>query len=112
MTAHVSRNETPVVTWPASTDPIEVLDWATRRFGDRITLSTSMGPQTLVVLDMVAALGREVPAFVLDTGYLFPETYALWERVQKRYGIRIDGVRATAPQRAEAALWKTNPDRC
>jgi phosphoadenosine phosphosulfate reductase len=34
----------------------------------------------------------------LDTGRLFPETYALWEETERRYGLRI---RAVFPQQAQ-----------
>ena len=40
--------------------------------------------------------------FTLDTGYLFPETYALWERLEARYGIRFRA-RRTACRAVEPA---------
>jgi phosphoadenylyl-sulfate reductase (thioredoxin) len=58
-----------------------------------------------------------VDLLTLDTGLLFPETYALWRRLEQRYGLRIRAVRPaqTVEQQAAAlgpALWERDPDRC
>ncbi len=103
--------------WIASKNPLEIIEWALDAHVGRIALSTSLGPQTLVILDMVSKLGRKVPVFVLDTGFLFPETQRLWADVARRYGIDIQAVRPmlTVPRQAQVhgeALWKSAPDRC
>ncbi len=102
---------------PSAADPRAILAWATSAFGDRIALSTSLGPQSLVVLDLLHRMGRTVPAFLLDTGLLFPETYALKRRVEARYGITIRAVRPRLDLADQAAshgprLWERNPDHC
>ncbi len=103
--------------WPAKTDPVEVLDWATKAYEGQIALSTSLGPQTLVIIDMLAKLGRKIPVFVLDTGVLFPQTIALWRQVEDRYGIEIEGVRPALSLEDQALalapeLWNRDPDQC
>ena len=55
--------------------------------------------------------------FTLDTGLLFPETYALWRRVEAHFGLTIRAVRPvqSVAQQAAAhgdALWSREPDRC
>lgn len=102
---------------PRSPDPQEILAWATDQFAGRIALSTSLGPQTLVVLDLLHRMQRPVPVFVLDTGLLFPETYAQIEAVEHRYGVRIEAVQSPLTVEDQAArdgeqLWATDPDRC
>lgn len=99
------------------TDPLDVLRAVTDQFGDRIAIASSLGPQTLVVIDMLAGLGRPVPVFFLDTGLLFPETYELRERIQARYDLQIRSVRPRESVRAQAAahgdaLWERDPDAC
>lgn len=86
-------------------------------FQDRVAVATSLGPQTLVILDLLHGLGRTVPVFFLDTGLLFPETYALRRQVEDRYGIAIRAVRPrhSLAQQAEdegPALWARDADRC
>jgi phosphoadenosine phosphosulfate reductase len=98
-------------------DPFEVLSWAADRYAGRIAVSTSMGPQTLVILHMLHELGQEVPVFFLDTGLHFPETYALRLRIQARFGIHIQAVspKHTVSEQADLdgeALWQQDPDRC
>lgn len=99
------------------TDPVDVLRAAADTFGDRIAIASSLGPQTLVVIDMLAKLGRPVPVFFLDTGLLFPETYDLRLRVQARYDLEIRSVTPRQSVDAQAAehgpaLWARDADAC
>ena len=52
-----------------------------------------------------------------ETGLLFPETYALWRRLEHRYGLKIRAVRPELSLGSQAALhgdalWERAPDRC
>jgi phosphoadenylyl-sulfate reductase (thioredoxin) len=58
-----------------------------------------------------------VDVFTLDTGLLFPETYALWRRLEERYSLRIRAVRPVLDLQEQAArhgeaLWGREPGRC
>jgi len=106
--------DTPV---PQTEDAEALLVWATSEFRGRIALATSLGPQTLIVLHLLHRLGRPVPTFVLDTGLLFAETYALWRTLEDRYGVRIEGVRSSLTIEDQSVregdrLWAADPDRC
>lgn len=96
----------------------EILRWAIDRYGDAITLACSFGgPTGMVLLDMVMAIAPRTPVFYLDTGLLFPETYALAERAAGRYGITPIAVRPALSVERQAAvhgdaLWARDPDRC
>src|SRR4029078_2264815 len=46
--------------------------------------------------------------FTLDTGALFPETYATWRTVEEGYGITVQSYRSDWVP----CLWSTEPDRC
>ncbi|MCU1289451.1 MAG: phosphoadenosine phosphosulfate reductase, partial [Acidobacteria bacterium] len=55
--------------------------------------------------------------FYLDTDLLFPETYALRERLQDRYGVSIERRSTNLDLKAQAAahgekLWEDKPDLC
>jgi phosphoadenosine phosphosulfate reductase len=95
-----------------------LLDWATSSFGATIALTCSFsGPSGMVLLDMVARLGRATPIIFLDTDLLFPETYALVNRVEERYGINVERQRPVLTLEEQArlegpALYEQNPDRC
>ena len=100
-----------------STDPFYLLEWSIQQFAGSIALATSLGNQTLVIIDMLHRLGKPVPVFCIDTGLLFDETYELWRKIEQRYGIQIESLRSplsVADQSSIAgdALWKTQPDQC
>lgn len=97
--------------------PEEILAWAVRRFRDGLTMATAFGPEGMVILQMLSQIDRTVHVFNLDTGYQFPETLALRDRVVERYG--IDVIMARAPQTVpeyETAnggpVYAHDPDRC
>ena len=43
-----------------------------------------------MLLDMLFALEPKARVFAIDTHYLFPETYALWREVERRYDTKIE----------------------
>lgn len=99
--------------WPAE----EVLAWGAQEFGPRITLATGFGVEGCVLIDLIARNDLPVDLFTLDTGLLFPETYALWKALEQRYGVTIRAVRPaqTVDEQARAfgaALWEREPEHC
>ena len=95
-----------------------ILDEALATYRGKVALACSFGgPAGMALLDLVAARDRSVPVYYLDTGLLFDETYALVDRVRKRYGIEPIAVRpelTVEQQRARygEALWARDPDAC
>jgi phosphoadenosine phosphosulfate reductase len=71
-------------------DPIEVLTWFLNEYGDKVALSSSMGAEDQVLTDMVLKIKPETRIFTLDTGRLFPETYDLIDRTNKKYNTKIE----------------------
>jgi phosphoadenosine phosphosulfate reductase len=97
--------------------PQEILRWAVERFAPRLTMATAFGPEGMVILHMFAEIAPDTPIFNLDTGYQFPETLELRERVKERYGIEVEFKRPELPvQEYErlhgGPLYKTKPDQC
>ena len=95
-----------------------IVDKALSQYAGKIALACSFGgPAGMVLLDMIAKRDVSVPVYFLDTGLLFEETYALVDRLRKRYGIEPIAVRPelTVPQqnaRYGEALWARDPDAC
>src|SRR5213080_2721646 len=73
--------------------PFEVLRWAVDRFHPRLTMATAFGAEGCCILHMLADIEPNVRVFNLDTGYQFPETLDLRERIKSRYGIEVEYVR-------------------
>ena len=51
------------------------VQWAIEQLPERHALSSSFGAQAAVSLHLVASALPDVPVILVDTGYLFPETY-------------------------------------
>ena len=93
--------------------------WTLRRFADRrLVVTTSFGMEGCALIDMVARHGVRIPVIYLDTMFLFPETYALRDRMVERYPhLRFENRGTTLTPEAQAErygpeLWRRDPDRC
>lgn len=100
-----------------SWSPEEVLRWAFLNFGATVQMASGFGAEGMALIDIAARVNPSVRVFTIDTGFLFPETYDLIEKVEQRYGIQVERVRPrlTPADQAEIygdALWTTNPDQC
>ncbi len=56
-------------------------------------MATAFGPEGCVILHMLAEIDPSVRVFNLDTGYQFPETLELRDRIAARYGIEVEMIR-------------------
>ena len=97
--------------------PPEIIRWATERFGDKLTMATAFGPEGMVILHWLAQIAPRTHVFNLDTGYQFPETLELRERVLRRYGMAVEMLQPelTVEQYEQlhgGPLYRTNPDQC
>ena len=97
--------------------PEDILTWAAERFGPKLTMATAFGPEGCLILSMLAKVAPETYVFNLDTGYQFPETLELRDRIAEKYGIEVDFQRADLSiEEFEAAnggpVHETDPDRC
>lgn len=97
--------------------PREILRWGVERFGSKLTMATAFGPEGCVLLHMLAEIGAGIRVFNLETGYQFPETLQLRERIAERYGIEVEFVRAeTSVAEYEhlngGPVYANEPDRC
>jgi phosphoadenosine phosphosulfate reductase len=97
--------------------PQTVLRWAVRRFHPRLTMATAFGAEGCCLIHMLADIEPGVRIFNLETGYQFPETLELRERIRQRYGIAVELVRPqmTVAQYEEehgGPLYRIRPDQC
>ena len=98
--------------------PQEVLRWAFERYGHDVTLACSFGGASgMALMDMSVRIQPDVDVFYLDTDFLFPETYALREEAERRYGVKPVAYRSRWSVSEQAtefgeALWSKDPDMC
>lgn len=97
----------------------QILEWAIRKFGEKLTLACSFGAEDVVLVDALQRIpgGKKVDIFYLDTDLHFPETYETRDRLEERYGIqfkRVTPALTLDEQQASygPALWRQDPNRC
>jgi sulfate adenylyltransferase large subunit/phosphoadenylyl-sulfate reductase (thioredoxin) len=57
-----------------------------------IVFTTSFGLEDQVILHHICEAGLDIDIVTFDTGRLFPETHAVWEQTEQRYGRRIRAI--------------------
>ena len=92
-----------VESWPAE----RVLELVLAELPGRVALACSFQKEESVLLDMLFELEPDVRVFAIDTHHLFPETYELWQEVERRYGTTIERFEG---EPVADGLWDTNPD--
>src|SRR5690349_16154319 len=71
-------------------EPGPLLAELSRRFKDRMAIGTSGQLTGCALIDLAVQAGVNPRVFINDTLRLFPETYALLDDLEKRYGIKIE----------------------
>lgn len=83
------------------------IQWAKTVYGDSLVMSTSFGVQSAVLLHLVTQQIPDIKVIFIDTGYLFPETYALAEELTARLKLNISTYRAIlTPEEQESRYGK------
>ncbi len=100
-----------------SWSPQQVLAWAFETFGNAVAISSAFGAEGMVLIDMASRLRKDFRLFTVDTEFLFSETYNLMDRIEQKYGIKIERVFSLlSPEEQErvhgAALWTRDADQC
>jgi phosphoadenosine phosphosulfate reductase len=95
----------------------KILHWAADRFGPKLTMATAFGAEGCCLIHMLAEIAPQTRIFNLETGYQFPETLELRDRIKQRYGIEVELVLPEATvQEYEAEhggpLYGIRPDQC
>ena len=72
-----------------SAPPMLVVKRALERFGKTAAISFS-GAEDVLLVEYAHQVGLPFRVFSLDTGRLHPETYRLFDRVEKHYGLHIE----------------------
>jgi len=95
----------------------DLLRWAFVTFGGYVEIASGFGPEGIALIDIAARVQPEFRVFTLDTDFLFPETYELMERIEKRYRIRVERLKSALTSEDQEilhgpALWSRDPDAC
>lgn len=99
-------------------DFLDILKWAYREYSEKIVYACSFGAEGIVLIDLIQKVNKKAKIIFLDTGFHFPETYELIEKVKSRYpSMQIRMVKPITSVEEQAKwygeeLWRHNPNLC
>lgn len=70
-------------------DATAVVAWAARRFERGLVMTSSFGAQAAVMLHLATRVVPRIAVVLIDTGYLFAETYRFVELLTDRLGLNL-----------------------
>lgn len=74
--------------------PQERIEWAFEHLPGNHVLTSSFGAQAAVSLHLITRVAPEIPVVLVDTGYLFPETYRFVDELTERLKLNLKVYRA------------------
>jgi phosphoadenosine phosphosulfate reductase len=95
----------------------DVLRWGLEEFHPHAAIASSFGAEDVALIDLAVRVRPDVRVFTLDTDFLFAETYELIDKIERKYGIRVERVKSayTPDEQAEKfgpKLWTIDPNQC
>jgi len=100
-------------------DPAGICRWAFAQFGDDLVMTSSFGAESALMLHLATQVKPDIKVIMIDTGYLFPETWQHMEDLRRRldlnvwvYRTRNDPI-AWLQKHGEGNFgWRNDVDRC
>jgi phosphoadenosine phosphosulfate reductase len=87
----------------------ERIQWALEQLPGQQVLTSSFGIQSAVMLHLVSQIQPDIPVILIDTGYLFNETYQFIDRLQSQLKLNIHSYRSLVSpawqEAREGQLW-------
>lgn len=75
--------------WLAARSAEARVAWAVEHLAGHHAVSSSFGAQAAVALHMSTRVKADIPVIVVDTGYLFPETYRFIDELTERLSLNL-----------------------
>ena len=75
--------------WLAAMSAQDRIAWAFDSLAGPHALSTSFGVQSAVSLHLLTQAKPDIPVILVDTGYLFPETYRFADELTRRLSLNL-----------------------
>jgi phosphoadenosine phosphosulfate reductase len=95
LAAHDKQALDKLDAWLLGLTAEERVDWALRQLPGVHVLSSSFGAQSAVSLHLLTQRQPDIPVVVVDTGYLFAETYRFIDALTERLSLHLHVVRPT-----------------
>ncbi|MEP6485341.1 MAG: phosphoadenylyl-sulfate reductase [Rudaea sp.] len=75
--------------WLATRSATERVEWAMRNLPGEHALSSSFGAQSAAILHLITRARRDIPVVLIDTGYLFAETYRFADELTETLSLNL-----------------------
>ena len=113
------RIDTPESKITDESSPLELVQWSIEKFADRrMVMTTAFGMEGCALIDMYAKYSSKLTVAYIDTGFFFPETLKLIQKMQEKYShITFEKWESPVTIKKQSdsygeALWKDNPNLC
>lgn len=95
-------------------DAVERVEWALDYLPDEAVMTSSFGARSAALLHLVTSVQRNIPVVLIDTGYLFPETYDFVDELTGRLDLNLRVFRPRLSpawqERRYGRLWEGGAD--
>jgi phosphoadenosine phosphosulfate reductase len=102
-----------------TSDPARIVSWAAAQFGGELVMTSSFGAESALLLHMANEAMPGIRVIMIDTGYLFPETWRHMEALRQRlnlsvwvYRTRNDPIAWLHHNGEENPGWRKDVDAC
>ena len=72
-----------------ASDPEKIVAWAAAHFGPDLVMSSSFGAESAMLLHMASQVLPRIRVIMIDTGFLFPETWQHMEDLRRRLDLNV-----------------------
>ena len=79
----------------------QILQWALERFHAKLALVTSCGIGGSVLISLLGKMETKIPVVTAEEGARFGETKRLYDQLEKKFGVTINGDRSARPSEIE-----------
>jgi phosphoadenosine phosphosulfate reductase len=99
--------------------PPQIVAWAAAQFGDQLVMTSSFGAESAILLHMAVQVAPRIKVVMIDTGYLFPETWSFMEQLRKRLDLNVwvyrtknDPIQYLHDAGEADHTWRNDVERC
>jgi phosphoadenosine phosphosulfate reductase len=99
--------------------PQKIVEWAFAQWGDEVVMSSSFGAESALMIHLATQVKPDVKIIMVDTGYLFPETWQHMEDLRRRLNLNVwvyrtknDPIAWLKEHGEGEPTWRSDIDRC
>lgn len=99
--------------------PQKIVEWTIAQWGDDVVTTSSFGAESALMIHLATQVKPDIKIIMIDTGYLFPETWQHMEALRSRFNLNVwiyrtknDPIAWLKEHGEGDATWRADIDRC